>query len=68
MMDKLTTINDILRAKTIDQIQVYETAKDKEGLENPNDVIVNSHLGLFKSICNIIYEFCNDRAEELIVM
>lgn len=64
VFEKLGSINDILRAKLIDQIQEYETSDNKTGgklspmlfliliLDDPNDLLIRSHSKLFKAIWN----------------
>ena len=60
ILEKLTDINDIMRAKLIDQIQEYEISmnQDKGNLyrrcinleQDPNDLIIKSHSDLFEAL------------------
>ena len=67
IIDKITIINDILRAKTILQIHEYETSDNKEQLQNPNWILIISHRNLFEKIWNSIFEYCRDITEEMMI-
>ena len=67
IIEKVTTINDILRAKTILLIHEFETNENKDQLQNPGWILTVSHSNLFERIWHSVFEFCRDVTEEMMV-
>ncbi|CAI2379619.1 unnamed protein product [Moneuplotes crassus] len=65
ILDKLTGINDIMRAKLINQIQDFEMS-DGQG-PDPNDLVIRAHTKMFQNLCTALLEDCTTKAKKLIV-